>query len=343
MNRLVLTSDDSGAGHVKQSGIGDQVLCLHALDSLVHGPVPPARDAATFFCDRDAIHDADPHLRGRQWEWHRADEALSAWRGIVAACEAHDRVEFWIDPDPNDQLHLIRSLVWLTESPRIVAKLCLVHLDDRLGERSADDVRTMQPAFSKVGTAEFELANVAWDAYRQPTPEAWFTLLSIEHPVLPFLHRTVLRLLDELPAVETALGATERRLLEQIGDGQGRVGRLLTWSAQQDPARVFGYWDVGLLLCELAACGSPPFTGLDGTAFDDPMHQDPDRHRRFSHSELVLTDLGRALVERRDDLARHNAIHRWWGGTLLTNASLWRWEAERRRLVRPDGSFATSR
>ena len=52
-------------------------------------------------------------------------------------------------------------------------------------------------------------------------------------------------------------------------------------------------------------------------------------------SELSLSDLGRALLAGKDDFARHNPVHRWWGGTLLTNDNLWRWDAQRQRLVPP--------
>jgi hypothetical protein len=31
----------------------------------------------------------------------------------------------------------------------------------------------------------------------------------------------------------------------------------------------------------------------------------------------------------------HNPIHRWWGGTELTNDRLWRWDAENGVLIAP--------
>ena len=36
----------------------------------------------------------------------------------------------------------------------------------------------------------------------------------------------------------------------------------------------------------------------------------------------------KAILAGRDDFSRHNPIHRWWGGTELTNDRLWRWDPE---------------
>ena len=49
----------------------------------------------------------------------------------------------------------------------------------------------------------------------------------------------------------------------------------------------------------------------------------------------LLTELGKAIVAQADDFSRHNPIHRWWGGTELTNDRLWRWDLLNRALVAP--------
>jgi hypothetical protein len=36
-----------------------------------------------------------------------------------------------------------------------------------------------------------------------------------------------------------------------------------------------------------------------------------------------------------DDFSRDNPIHRWWGGTELTNDRLWRWDPDSRALIAP--------
>ncbi len=49
----------------------------------------------------------------------------------------------------------------------------------------------------------------------------------------------------------------------------------------------------------------------------------------------VMTALGKAVLAQSEDFSRHNPIHRWWGGTELTNGRLWRWDPRFRALVGP--------
>src|SRR5256885_114719 len=64
-----------------------------------------------------------------------------------------------------------------------------------------------------------ELASLAWQAYRQPTPQDWFDLLGRDLSVLPQLRQAALELLEELPMSGAGIGATEMRMLELISAG----------------------------------------------------------------------------------------------------------------------------
>jgi hypothetical protein len=72
------------------------------------------------------------------------------------------------------------------------------------------------------------------------------------------------------------------------------------------------------LLDGLAFSPAPAITGLEEDPFALDLHQDADRHRRYTQSRLSLTALGKAVLAGADDFSRHNPIHRWWGGTELT-------------------------
>jgi len=63
------------------------------------------------------------------------------------------------------------------------------------------------------------------------------------------------------------------------------------------------------------------------------MHDDRNRHGRYKRSKLELTALGNAILLQSEDFSRHNPIHRWWGGTELTNDRLWRWDPVNRYLI----------
>ena len=89
------------------------------------------------------------------------------------------------------------------------------------------------------------------------------------------------------------------------------------------------------MLDGLARCPQPAVAGLAEGPFDDALHDDKERHDRYRKSQLSLTELGKTILAQSDDFGRHNPIHRWWGGTELTNDHLWRWDPLEQRLVAP--------
>jgi len=81
----------------------------------------------------------------------------------------------------------------------------------------------------------------------------------------------------------------------------------------------FDYWEIGELLDGLAHDPAPAVAGLNEGLFTLEMHDDHERHQRYRQSKLSLTALGKAILAKTEDFSRHNPIHRWWGGTELTN------------------------
>ena len=142
-------------------------------------------------------------------------------------------------------------------------------------------------------------------------------------------------LLEELPMPGSGLGATEMRMLELISEGNACPPDVFPGHEKRNKRRVFGYWETGSLLDGLARGPAPAVSGLDEGPFTSEMHDDRDRHTRYKQSRLSLTELGQAVLAGHDDFSRHNPVHRWWGGTELTNDRLWRWDSAKRALVEP--------
>jgi hypothetical protein len=192
------------------------------------------------------------------------------------------------------------------------------------------------PAAASIGAAHLETAGAAWQAWRAPTPQAWFDLLARDLSVLPRLSPAVVRLLEELPHRATGLGATEMRMLEILSElGQARPFDLFPGYQKSNARRVFAYWEVGSLLDGLTSGPSPAITGIEEGPFTLEMHNDAGRHKRYSQILLSLTALGKAVLSDTEDFSRHNPVHRWWGGTELTNDRLWRWDPANRTLIAP--------
>jgi len=305
MSRLIMTFEDIAGGALKGARIADRVLPFGW--RFIWGMLPSPSEL-----ERGA----------------RADGL-----GLAEFCERFDTVELWADPEPNAQLQLIWLLDYVRPHPNVVARLTLVQTSVRIGSLGAEEWGRQRSV--PIHNDHLEIASAAWAAWRAPTPAAWFDLLAQDLSALPQLRNAVIALSQELPMRTTGLGATEMRMLELVAAGQVRPYELFPGHDKRNERRTYGYWEVGELLDGLARCPQPAVAGLAEGPFDDAMHDAKDRHDRYRASSLSLTELGKSILAQSDDFSRHNPIHRWWGGTELTNNRLWRWDPSERRLVAP--------
>jgi hypothetical protein len=323
MARLILTATDSGAGCLMRVGIADIVIPLGF--RFVWGALPSAADLEVMVGPGSLNHFPE------RWpgEFH------SQGMGLLDLCERCETVELWFEPLPNAQLVLVQLLDCLRSHDKIVSKIALFQSDVVIGDQPPEALSRWKPPGVKIRSEHLVAANRAWQAYRAPTPQAWFDLLGTDIGALPQLRQTVLELLEELPMRSTGLGATEMRMLELVSAADVSPFDIFPGHGRNNTRRVFEYWEIGALLDGLAHGPAPAVSGLDEGPFTEDLHDDPDRHARYAQSKLSLTALGKAVLAQSEDFSRHNPIHRWWGGTELTNDRLWRWDPERRTLIAP--------
>jgi hypothetical protein len=332
MKRLVLTSSDSGAGALKGAGLADGVIAVEP--RFVWGPLPSPRELERRLAPRsadaaDGLHWLD-NVRGESIE-----DAKSRGLGLVEFCASFDSIELWIDPELNAQLILIWLLDYLRPHASIVSKLNVVQADTAIGNHASEQLAAWRLPAIKILNGHLEIAGLAWQAYRAPTPRGWFNLRSIDLSALPPLRQAVVMLLEELPMPGSGLGATEMRMLELISEGNACPSDVFPGHQKRNQRRVFGYWEIGSLLDGLARGPAPIVSGLDEGPFTPELHDNRDRYAEYKQSRLSLTELGQAVLAGRDDFSRHNPIHRWWGGTELTNDRLWRWDPVNQALIAP--------
>jgi hypothetical protein len=331
MTRLILTTNDSGAGSLRDAGLADIVLPFGF--RFVWGPLPSDAELATLLAPRSTPQDGTID----HWLWNVSRKHLGEIGGteigLIDLCERCETIELWVDPDPNSQLTLIWLLDYLRHQGKTASKLTLVQADVAIGGHLPEEVATWRLPAVKILNDHLEQASAAWRAYRAPTPQDWFNLLSKDLSVLPRLRQAVVKLLEELPMRATGLGATELRMLQLLSEGY--VNPMALFPHQRHQRHVFGYWEAGSLLDGLAHCPAPAVSGLGEGPFAEEMHNDRRRQERYIKSRLSLTALGEAVLTWTEDFSRHNPISRWWGGTRLTNDSLWRWDPKYRALIAP--------
>jgi hypothetical protein len=325
MTRLILTADASAAGGLQKAGRADIVIPLEP--RLVGGPLPSAAELTARLAPRTT---QEP---GSHWLDYRYPSKLPASiekiggkdLGLVELCERCETVELWMETEPNDQLVLIWLLDYLrSHAKAAAAKMDLCLVDRNLGADTPEELARWKFPLVDLTNDHLEIASVAWKAYRERAPQAWFNLTSHDLSILPQLRRCVVELLEELPGRATGLGATEMRLLELIAAGYSLTNALFYLRSLRQ-RRVFDSLEIGFLLEGLAHGPVPAVAGLDDELRTLSRENYGDRHAAYKRSRLSLTEFGKAIVAHREDFSRHNPIDRWWGGTRLTNDNLWRW------------------
>ncbi|MBI5318811.1 hypothetical protein [Bradyrhizobium sp.] len=330
MARLILTFDYLAEGAHKCADVVDCVVAFRC--NFVWGKLKSNDSLKTLFSQRPAKRVFEHWTEGLEGRSLTATEIRNL--GLIEFCEGFDAIELWADPAPNTQLQLIWLLDHLRFHTSVTSRLRLVQ-SARIDNHRPEDWIAQRPRAVSIHADDLALAATAWAAWRAPTPVEWFNLLSQDLSPLPQLRNTIIALLEELPGRTTGLGATEMRMLELLASGYVHPYDLFPKYERPNERITYGFWEAGNLLDGLARSAQPAVSGLTEGPFDGAMHVSNERLTRYENSTLALTDLGNAILAGADDFGRHNPIHRWWGGTELTNDCLWRWDSANRRLVAP--------
>jgi hypothetical protein len=327
MKPLILTS--SSGFTLSRTGLADVVIPFSF--KFEWGQLPSPNELAAFLGPRLREQGSGDHWSGYVGRWGPGEKDRRDL-GLVEFCQPYETIELWFDPQPSDQLQLIWLLDYFRSHPEIASKLSLRLVDFYLLTTREEELARWRVYDVEVTEAELETASESWRAYRAPTPEACFDLLSKNLSALPLLRPALVDLLEELPSGVTGLGATEMRFLEMIARGYDHPNELFHFRGMRRTL-IFGEAENGYLLDGLAHGPKPAVAGLDDELRTLSRQNHRDRHTAFLRSRLSLTEFGEAIVAHKEDFSRHNPIDRWWGGTRLTNDSLWRWKPA---LIAPD-------
>src|SRR5262249_46580131 len=138
----------------------------------------------------------------------------------------------------------------------------------------------------RLDEAQYALAERAWQAFRQPAPEALDQLRRGDTSALPYLAAATTRFLQEYPWTIDGLSRSERRLLELAGDD----GVAVSTAFPRMHAGEGAYFITDTSLAELAdslSMTSPPLLTLDTSGSSNV---------NGLHGTIALTDTGRAVL-----------------------------------------------
>ncbi len=171
---LAVTSSDQAAGCLRRAGVTDDVLAW--FDPLHIGPVPAREDLETLSKHRASFFQLQSF--GFSRVGHDYFEARNS--RLAEAAASTDIVLFFQDTllDQLHQLQVLDTLGGIKDRP---GQLLAVHVKGFIDELSDREALALADEAVDVAPEALELARVAWDAYRQPTPEAWADLGALRH------------------------------------------------------------------------------------------------------------------------------------------------------------------
>jgi hypothetical protein len=334
MTRLILTADGVSGTMLMQEGRADLVVAVQC--RFVWGPLASDAELSGFLAPRTL------QPKSGHWLDHGAFGGFKTIggrvHGFLELIERCESVELWMEGSPNDQLILIWLLDYLSDYPEVATKIVLRHIDAPLFNSKLTGLSNATFVGIKVCSDHLDIASRAWRAYRSPTPQAWYALLGENTDLLPQLRSAVSKCLAELPEAQSGLGATEMRMLDLLDGGHGAMHALIHHVVYREPVdthSIFDYDETADLLEALAFAPRPAVSGVDPGLRTRRRENQRLQHELHQASQPAITPFGLDILAGRDDYSRHNPIHRWWGGTELTSANLWRWDPIENVLIAP--------
>ena len=298
--------------------------CSVWADPMYDGPVPGG------LTDAELIEVRTRHLASGEPD--RVND-LREWRNAIARHESYDELILWYEHDLFDQLNLIQLLTWIRAhlpEAKPVTLICIGSFPGRpdfkgLGELSTDELAPLLHTRQPVGDAQYALAERAWTAFREPTPEALERLRRSDTSALPYLAAAITRFLEEYPWTRDGLSRAERRLLELAGGGPIPLAQV--FPRMHDGETAYYTADLSLLdMVDNLSTTAPPLLAVDAPAGSED--------RPFRRT-ITLTDAGRSVLGGRLDRVTACGIDRWLGGVHLQGSGpLWRWDDAGQRVTR---------
>lgn len=238
----------------------------------------------------------------------RFDEEYTQWQRLSDTKHA----VLWCEADPYDQLFLIRTLSAIENRLQKLELIAVSAIPGvkrfiGLGQLSPDVLAWLWTQRQAVPADAFTLARLAWSAWCASSPTELFALAQREHPTLPYLSRSLRRLLQELPGINDGLSLTERLSLQYIAQSSPIPLRdvfreLIT---HRDPLPYMGdmmfYSSIRPLMI-----GPMPLLGVKAAADEEAMQT------------VELTPLGHDVLQGRAYWLDFAPQSRWVGGVCFT-------------------------
>lgn len=306
---LHITNGSCAVAVMRKAGVQGEII---SWDDVLHcGPVPGGLNLEELSEVR-AQYIADQGwapLNKVRDKFFQRDRTLNHFREF-------SKIILWFEHDLYDQLQLLQLLDWFERHKEKGSNVSLICVNQFLGPMSPEQLKKLIGTEKPVTGEQFHLAQMAWKAFCAPQPDSWLQLLSKDTSALPFLHASILRLLQEYPFIENGLSRTEQTALNAVASGSKSPAQIFEYVQDQEQARFMGDVVFWTILRQFCRC-DPPLLSMDGV--------NESEFSFHSKTQLSLTDAGKSvLIGEANWLALH-PFDRWLGGVHLHAEQYWCW------------------
>ncbi|MEZ5925128.1 MAG: hypothetical protein R3D57_12175 [Hyphomicrobiaceae bacterium] len=323
---LAVSSSDQAAGCLRRSGVAEDVLAW--FDPLHIGPVSQSQDLDALSRRRSG------YFQLQSFGFSRIGlDYFLARNEILADAAASSDLLLVFQDNLLDQLQLLQVLDTLANLPERTGRLQVVHVKGFIDELTETATLALAEHAVDVTSDTFDVARAAWEAYRQPTPEAWADLAAFDTSALPSLGPAIRRALEELPDARSGLSRSQRQILDLLRRQSLTPRDLYRSHFSFEYNSHLEDWVFYAILDGLADGAYPLIEGKSDVAFNPGMALID--WRRYVLPAMKLTSYGQAVWRGEVDDRKHNGTDHWWGGTHLTDGKVWRWDARGGALLAP--------
>ena len=302
---LNIVNGDACIDIMKEAGIKGEFLPWR--DFLHEGPVPEgftlqqlSKIRANFIINLGFGEFKQVHQ-----DFQERDKKLESYK-------LYDKIILWFEHDLYDQLQLIQILSWFEKQNLANVELTLICTNNYLGESSMQQILKLLHYETKILTEHLLLAKVAWAAFCEPSPLAWFNLLKKETGLLPFLQGAIFRMLEEYPNTKNGLSRTEYQALLIISNGIQDTVDIFTKCQSFEERKFMG----DIIFFKIL----------------DDFYTYKIIERNSKRKEIHITTLGKKLLEGETNWLNIKKLDRYIGGVHLDSDNLWCWDMQKKTL-----------
>ncbi|CAG7650564.1 sigma-70 family RNA polymerase sigma factor [Paenibacillus allorhizosphaerae] len=330
---LHIVNGDSVAEKLRQGVVQGDILVwreIYPEGPVTAGPVRPAeRQARASYLEKAMGIPTTEYIRLSEAQEKELNE-FGKYKEVV----------LWFEHDLFDQTMLCYLLHWFARQTLGKTTLSLlsigtfpgIELFRGLGQLSVSQLKTLSGTWQTIGQSELALGSTVWEAYCSPDPGELAQLINEENTTaLPFVHDAFQLHLSRFPSTFNGLGVVEQTTLELVQCGLDRptdlfeqAGNKLHWLGMGD----LQYWRS---LANMSQ-GASPLLKLEGQEMF-PSYSTPSPS--FRQCKVAMTELGKRVMEGKEDWVAVNGIDEWYGGVHLQGRSAaWRWDRTRNTVVK---------